>query len=38
MIADSPELSFPPVWRELFEMVAALSLGSLVEPDVMQHE
>ena len=35
LIADSLELSFPPAWREMFEIVAGLSLGSLTESDVM---
>ena len=35
LIADSLELSFPPAWREMFKIVAGLSLGSLAESDVV---
>lgn len=35
LIADSLELSFPLAWREMFKIVAGLSLGSLTESDVV---
>lgn len=32
LIADGPELSFPLVWREMYETVAASSPESLIDP------